>query len=61
MSKEDKNAVLMAARKLKRNNRKPGDIDSVSDSDSKKFRNDDDDEGIVDGILNAVSKFKNKD
>ena len=61
MSKEDKNAVLMAARKLKRTNRKPGDIEQVSSSDSRGIKNDEDDEGIVGGILNAVSKFKNRD
>ena len=60
MSQEDKTAVLMAAKKLKRTKGKP-DIDSESNSGSKNFKNDKEDEGIVDSIINAVSKFGRKD
>lgn len=60
MSREDKSAVLMAAKKLKRVKNKP-DIDSETTSGKKNFKNNDDDEGIFDSIIDAVSKFGRKD
>lgn len=61
MKREDKSAVLAAAKKLKRSNRNVDDGDSVRDSGKKNFRNENDDEGIADSIINAVRNFTGKD
>ena len=61
MSKEDKNAVLLAAKKLKKTKHKIDDMEQIENAKTFKNENDDDDEGIVGKIINAVSNLKKKD
>ena len=58
MSREDKSAVLQAMKKMKRANRDVDDMEQNQNSGSKGFRNDEEDGGIADSIINAVSNFK---
>ena len=58
MGREDKAAVLQAMKKLKKANRNVDDAEQVQNSGSKGFRNDDEDGGIADRIINAVSNLK---
>ena len=58
MSREDKSAVLQAMKKMKRANRDVDDMEQNQNSGSKGFRNDEEDGGIADSIINAVSNFR---
>lgn len=58
MSREDKSAVLQAMKKMKRANRDVDDMEQNQNSGSKGFKNDDEDGGIADSIINAVSNFR---
>lgn len=58
MSREDKTAVLQAMKKMKKANRNVDDFEEEQNSGNKSRRNDDEDGGIVDSIINAVSNFK---
>ena len=58
MSREDKSAVLQAMKKMKRANRDVDDMEQSQNSGSKGFRNDEEDGGIADSIINAVSNFR---
>ena len=60
MSREDKSAVLQAMKKMKKANRNVDDIEQGQNSSNKSRRNDDEDGGIVDSIINAVSNFGRK-
>ena len=54
----DKSAVLQAMKKMKKANRDVDDIEQNQNSGKKGFKNDDEDGGLVDDIINAVKKFK---
>lgn len=58
MSREDKTAVLQAMKKMKKANRNVDDFEEEQNFGNKSRRNDDEDGGIVDSIINAVSNFK---
>ena len=58
MSREDKSAVLQAMKKMKRANRDVDAMEQNQNSGSKGFRNDEEDGGIADSIINAVSNFR---
>jgi|GEM_PF-3197920 len=57
MNKDDKKSVLLAAKKLKRTNHKPEDMEQ-SQAGSKSFRDNGNGEDISDRIINAVSNLK---
>lgn len=58
MSREDKTAVLQAMKKMKKANRNVDDFEEEQNFGNKSRRDDDEDGGIVDSIINAVSNFK---
>lgn len=54
----DKSAVLQAMKKMKKANRDVDNAEQNQNSGKKGFRNDDEDGGLADSIINAVSNFK---